>query len=154
MLLVSPPCQTFTVAGKRDFTDKRTCLFLTTLEIIEKIKPEYVVIENVKEFLNARPINLKHILGDKSIGDFICDKLKSWGYTVNVDICNAADYGTAQLRERAIFLASLNGLWKFPKKDKFCIPLFEVIGDLPSLEVVTNPHFIHCTMYQNYQNVR
>lgn len=134
MLLASPPCQTFTVAGKRDFTDKRTCLFLTTLEIIEKTKPEYVVIENVKEFLNARPIDLKHILGNKPIGDYIYEKLEALGYTVNVDICNAADYGTAQSRERAIFLASLKGLWKFPKKDKFRIPLFEVIGDLPSLE--------------------
>lgn len=141
MLLASPPCQTFTVAGKRDFTDKRTCLFLTTLEIIEKTKPEYVVIENVKEFLNARPIDLKHILGDKPIGDYIYEQLEALGYTVNVDVCNAADYGTPQSRERAIFLASLNGLWKFPKKDKFRIPLFKAIGDLPSIEAGQNSPF-------------
>lgn len=134
MLLASPPCQTFTVAGKRDFSDKRTYLFIPTLEIIEKTMPEYVVIENVKEFLTASPEDLKEFLNNKSIGDYICDKLKSLGYTVNVDICNAADYGTPQSRERAIFLASLNGLWKFPKKNKFRIPLFEVIGNLPSLE--------------------
>lgn len=134
MLLASPPCQTFTNAGKRDFTDKRTSLFIPTLEIIKRARPEYIVIENVKEFLTASPENLKDVIGNKSIGDYICDKLKSLGYTVNVDVCNAADYGTAQSRERAIFLASLNGLWKFPKKDKFRIPLFEVIGDWPSIE--------------------
>lgn len=134
MLLASPPCQTFTNAGKRDFEDPRTQLFIPTLEVIEKTMPEYVVIENVKEFLKASPENLKDLLGEKSIGDYIVDKLSSLGYTVNVDICDAADYGTAQSRKRAIFLASLNGLWKFPKKNKFRIPLFKVIGDLPSLE--------------------
>ena len=139
MLLASPPCQTFTVAGKRDFLDKRTYLFIPTLEIIEKVKPVYIVIENVKEFLTASPEDLKEYLENKSIGDFICDKLKSWGYTVNVDICNAADYGTALSRERAIILASLEGLWKFPRKDKFRIPLFEAIGDLPSIEAGKRP---------------
>ena len=134
MLLTSPPCQTFSLAGKRDFSDPRTNLFIPTLKIIEKVMPKYIVIENVKEFLNASPEELKGILGKQSIGSYVKQKLESLGYIVNVDVCDCADYGTAQSRKRAIFFASLKGLWKFPKKDKYRIALFEVIGDLPSLE--------------------
>ena len=132
LLLASPPCQTFTKNGPRDFTDTRTYLFMTMMEIIEKTQPKHIMIENVPEFLPAAP-RVPALKGG-NIGSYIQDTLKSWGYTVNIELVNAADYGSAQSRIRAIILASKVGLWKFPKKDKNRKLLFEVIGDLPRLE--------------------
>ena len=94
------------------------------------------MIENVPDFLNAKPKQLKELLGDLTIGEYIKQELENMGYVVNIGVYSAADYGTAQDRQRAIILAAKKelGLWKFPKKDKFRKLLFEAIGDLPSLE--------------------
>ena len=78
--------------------------------------------KSIEEFLEKRP-ELK-------------EELEKLGYIVNIGIFSAADYGTAQDRQRSLILASKKelGIWKFPKKDKFRKVLFEAIGDLPSLE--------------------
>lgn len=138
MLLASPPCQSFSKANtsKSKLTDKRTCLFETTLEFIRQTDNDYVLIENVPEFLNAKPKNINDIIGDKTIGEYIRIELEKLGYIVNIGVFSAADYGTCQNRERALILAAKKelGIWKFPKKDKVRKLLFEAIGDLPSLE--------------------
>lgn len=132
LLLASPPCQTFSKNGPRDFTDTRTYLFMTMMEIIEQTQPKHIMIENVPEFLPAAP--KVPVLNGGNIDTYIQDTLTSWGYTVNIDLVNAADYGSGQSRVRAIILASKVGLWKFPKKDKKRRLLFELIGHLPRLE--------------------
>lgn len=132
--IFTPPCQTFTVAGKRDFSDTRTTLFLTMLEIIRQIGYRYVLIENVKEYLTASPKALQHILKGKTIVEYIKATLESMGFWVNIDVISAADYGTSQSRQRCIILACNTGLWKFPVKDKFQITVWDAIGHLPSLE--------------------
>ena len=132
LLLASPPCQTFTKNGRRDFTDTRTYLFMTMMEIIQETQPKHIMIENVPEFLPAAP--RISVLNGGNIGSYIEETLKSWGYYVNIDVLNAADYGSAQSRSRCIILASKVGLWQFPKKDVRRKLLFELIGDLPSIE--------------------
>lgn len=108
MLLASPPCQSFSKANtsKSKLTDKRTCLFETTLEFIRQTDNDYVLIENVPEFLNAKPKNIKDIIGDKTIGEYIRIELEKLGYIVNIGVFSAADYGTCQNRERALILAA------------------------------------------------
>lgn len=138
MFLASPPCQTFSKANTAESksTDVRSILFETTLEFARKTDNDYILIENVPDFLNAKPKNAELILKGKTVGQYIKDELEKLGYIVNIGIFSAADYGTAQDRKRAIILASKKelGIWKFPKKDKFRKVLFEAIGDLPSLE--------------------
>ena len=138
LVLASPPCQSFSKANtsKGKASDIRTPLFRTNLEFIRDTNPDYALIENVPDFLNAKPKQLKELLGDLTIGEYIKQELENMGYVVNIGVYSAADYGTAQDRKRAIILAAKKelGLWKFPKKDKFRKILFEAIGDLPSLE--------------------
>ncbi len=138
LVLASPPCQSFSKANnsKGKVSDIRTPLFRTNLEFIRDTNPDYAMIENVPDFLNAKPKQLKELLGDLTIGEYIKQELENMGYVVNIGVYSAADYGTAQDRQRAIILAAKKelGLWKFPKKDKFRKLLFEAIGDLPSLE--------------------
>lgn len=138
MFLASPPCQTFSKANTSEskITDIRSNLFERTLEFARQTDNDYILIENVPDFLNAKPKNAEHILNGKTVGEYIKEELEKLGYIVNIGIFSAADYGTAQDRERAIILASKKelGIWKFPMKDKFRKMLFEAIGDLPSLE--------------------
>ena len=138
LVLASPPCQSFSKANtsKGKASDIRTPLFRTNLDFIRDTTPDYALIENVPDFLNAKPEQLKNILGTLTIGEYIKQELENMGYVVNIGVYSAADYGTAQDRKRAIILAAKKelGLWKFPKKDKFRKMLFEAIGDLPSLE--------------------
>lgn len=138
LVLASPPCQSFSKANnsKGKASDIRTPLFRTNLDFIRDTDTDYALIENVPDFLNAKPKQLKELLGDLTVGEYIRQELENMGYIVNIGVYSAADYGTAQDRKRAIILAAKKelGLWKFPKKDKFRKLLFEAIGDLPSLE--------------------
>lgn len=143
LIIATPPCQTFSVAGKRDFHDPRTKLFIPMLDIIKRVNEvnQYVLIENVPEYLKAKPKHLEHIIGEMTIVEYIASELKKLGYKVNMDIINAANYGTPQHRERLIILASKRGLWKFPKPFAKQLTLMKAIGDLPSIEAGQKPSY-------------
>ncbi len=136
LIIATPPCQTVSLAGKRDFTDERTKLFLPILNIIEAVDSvnDYVLIENVPPYMTASPKNLQYILKGKTIAEYIKYRLEKLGYEVNIDKLNGANYGTAQARERMIILASKKGMWKFPCPFTKQITLMEAIGNLPSME--------------------
>src|SRR5690625_1440635 len=54
MIIGGPPCQGFSLKGKlKGLDDPRNFLFLEFIEIVEKIKPEVFVIENVKNLIYA-----------------------------------------------------------------------------------------------------
>lgn len=152
LIIATPPCQTFSVAGKRDFNDSRTQLFIPMLEIIKRVNKvnQYVLIENVPEYLTARPKNIQHIIGNKTIAQYIQKELKKLGYKVNMGIINAANYGTPQHRERLIILASKRGMWKFHKPFPKQLTLMDAIGDLPSIEAGQKSH--HRDKYLQFIN--
>ena len=94
------PCQGFSLSGNRVITDERNSLYLEMLKIVEHIKPEYIVMENVeglRSMLNGR-------IENKIIEDY-----KKIGYNINVTILNSADYGVAQTRRRVIFIGNKIG---------------------------------------------
>ena len=104
-----PPCQAFSTAGaRRALKDERGNVFLRYIEIVEKIRPTYVVIENVRGLLSA-PYPYKDI--KKPIkGGALCvimDRLEEAGYTVSFELYNAANFGTPQIRERIIMIGKL-----------------------------------------------
>ena len=106
-----PPCQAFSTAGARKaLDDERGNVFLRYIEIIEQIKPRYIVIENVRGLLSA-PYPYKDIK-EPIKGGALCvilDRLKEAGYTVSFELYNAANYGAPQIRERVVMIGKLNG---------------------------------------------
>lgn len=128
-LISTPPCQGMSQAGKMDEQDPRNSLIVYTINFIKKTKPSNILIENVPNFLkfsiniNGQPIK---------IVDYILNELEPLGYFVNYGILDASDYGTPQIRKRAIMLISNIKKWDFPQKMEK-ITVKEVIGDLPSL---------------------
>ena len=53
-LIATPPCQGMSLAGKRDPLDKRNQLIYYAIEMIKKIKPKYILLENVPQLLKTK----------------------------------------------------------------------------------------------------
>lgn len=101
------PCQGFSLAGNRVVTDERNSLYLEMLKIVEHLKPEYIVMENVE--------GLRSMLNGK-IEEKIISDYKDIGYDIKVTVLNSADYGVAQTRRRVIFVGNrIGGVNYHPK---------------------------------------
>jgi len=134
VLVGGPPCQGFSLAGKREEGDKRNTLYEAMVKTAEKLKPRFVVLENVPGMLT-----LYNGMGkEKIFTDF-----QNLGYTMNVKVLYAPDYGVPQIRKRAFFVGILNSEDQF----EYPMPSFtednyvtceDAIGDLPSLEGETD----------------
>ncbi|PCC28591.1 modification methylase SinI [Glutamicibacter sp. BW80] len=117
-----PPCQAFSTAGaRRGFADIRGNVFLHFIDLIAELKPRYAVLENVRGLLSAalrhRPLDQRGkgfpaLEPDEQPGGalaFVVQKLKSAGYTVSFNLYNAANYGSAQVRERVVVICTRDG---------------------------------------------
>lgn len=93
-LIASPPCQTFSSAGRqRGLADLRGQLVYEVLRFAKDMRPAWICCENVKEVL---PIW-------RAFGA----ELRNMGYHAWAGLLNAADFGVPQSRKRAFLLASL-----------------------------------------------
>lgn len=98
VVIGGPPCQSFSLAGKRNTEDERGQLVWKYIHIIEAVKPRAFVFENVTGILSA-----KNAKGDKIV-DLLKCAFQDIGYNLSVKIINAADYGVPQRRKRVIIV--------------------------------------------------
>lgn len=101
------PCQGFSMAGNRIVDDPRNSLYLEMLEIVKRLKPDFVICENVK--------GLRSMLGGEVEKKIISD-YRAIGYEMNVTVLCAADYLTPQKRERVIFIGNRMGVQNYHPK--------------------------------------
>ena len=108
------PCQDFSIAGKQAGGDlgsgTRSSLMYETIRIVGKIRPKYVLWENVKNILSK-----KH----KHNFDSYIETMNILGYNSYYKVLNAKDYGVPQNRER-VYTISIrkdidNGNFVFPE---------------------------------------
>lgn len=132
-VLATPPCQGMSEAGKRNVFDERNQLISFTIDVIKKLKPKYVLIENVPTLLKTKIIINGGVI---TIPDYVVRELGG-SYTINQDaLLKAMDVGVPQMRERIFFLMVRKDLklnWALPRKEKE-ITLKSVIGHLPSID--------------------
>lgn len=133
-IMATPPCQGMSVAGNRDPLDKRNQLVYYAIDVIKRVNPTFVLLENVPRLLVTKiSVNKKKML----IPEYIKKELGK-EYRFNPEtLVKAKDYGVPQLRERNIFLLSkkTTGVkWDFPPKEEHEVTLEEAIGNLPSLD--------------------
>lgn len=158
LIYATPPCQgmSFNSVGKRlkeiregrkPKDDPRNRLIIPTVNIIKKLKPQWILLENVKEMKNTIIP-----LADgtyKNIIDYIKDELPE--YCGDPEVVNCADYGIPQTRVRLITILSRTKLGKayFKKYGSFLpntthsesgndgkekwVTLWDAIGSLPPL---------------------
>lgn len=159
MVYATPPCQgmSFNSVGKRlqeiregrqPKDDPRNQLIIPTMDVINKLQPQWILLENVKEMENTIiPIENNVYM---NIIDFIRKKLSS-DYVGGPEVVNCADYGIPQTRVRliTIFTRSPKGKAYYKKYGSFLPPrthsenskdgkhkwvtLRDVIGNLPPL---------------------
>lgn len=133
MVIATPPCQGMSTAGKKTLDDPRNRLICDAVDVIKRVKPKYVLLENVPEQLITR------IIVDGAellIPEYISKELGPM-YHIKQKVVNAADYGVPQLRERAIFLLTEKDskeIWDFPAQDSKRKTMRDAIGDLPILD--------------------
>ena len=111
LIMHGSPCQDFSLAGKQAGGDEgsgtRSSLMYETIRIVEKLKPKYVIWENVKNLLSK-----KH----RHNFDAYLEKMEQLGYTNYYQVLNAKDYGIPQNRERVFTVSILgNENYEFPK---------------------------------------
>ena len=137
--MTSPPCQAFSLAGKRKGEyDKRGILFYNSHEFIKKNNPRYFIFENVKGLLSddggktfARWIDY---LGGKSVNGnpVIFPHEKSVPYHVYHKVLNAKNYGVPQNRER-VFIIGIrddeDNNFSFPKEIQLTKRLKDVLEE-------------------------
>ena len=132
-IIATPPCQGMSLAGKMDKFDKRNQLIYYAIEVIKKIKPKYILLENVPQLLRTK-IKVDNVI--ISIPEYIHKELDDYYNFADENIVSAKDYDVPQMRKRNIFLLSrkdMNYVWQVPKKKKI-ITLREAIYDLPSVD--------------------
>lgn len=133
-IIATPPCQGMSLAGSKDENDPRNYLVISAVEAVKRIKPKYVLFENVTMQLKTTIVyEGKKIL----IPDYIKQELGN-EYSFNSNyIMNTMDYGVPQQRKRAIFLMvrkDVGTIWELPPANEKVITLRDAIGDLPSLD--------------------
>lgn len=124
VIIGGPPCQGFSVAGKRIVDDIRNTLYKNFVHFVEYFKPNAFVMENVPNILS---------IGNGVVKDSILEDFKTLGYTVEYKVLMASDYGVPQNRRRAVFVGLRDGEhFEFPKpfeSDK--VTSEEALSDLP-----------------------
>jgi DNA (cytosine-5)-methyltransferase 1 len=112
VIIGGPPCQGFSRNRAFRFMDEgfqddeRNELYWHFYDFIDYFKPEIVVMENVPEMLSAKNGHFR---------DNIEFRLENFGYTTNMHIIYANDFGVPQYRKRAFIIASQRNKIKFPQ---------------------------------------
>lgn len=137
--MTSPPCQAFSLAGKRlGKTDNRGVLFFNSHEFIEKNKPRFFIFENVKGLLSDDDGKTfqewVNMLGGKSVNGspVMFPHEYSVPYHLYWKVLNAKEHGVPQNRER-VFLVGIrddqDNLFRWPLEEHLTKRLKDVLED-------------------------
>ncbi len=116
LLAGGPPCQGFSLAGRRKSNDPRNRLFKHYVEIVELLQPPFLLLENVKGISVAFRQKVKDGTRNKKtlkpFSDRIKKSLRGAGYEVFTRLVRAMEIGVPQFRPRYIMLAIRRDLLK------------------------------------------
>lgn len=101
VIIGGPPCQGFSVSGKRIIEDERNKLYKSYVQIVSEIMPKVFVMENVPGLVRL----FKGQVAEQVLEDFTVI-----GYNVQMKILSAENYGVPQQRKRVFFVGVRNDL--------------------------------------------
>lgn len=101
-----PPCQGFSVGGRRDGADERNNLVYQMLDMVELVRPRVVLIENVEGI--ARKFVARPGAASTSVADAVKEQLSELGYTSTFDVLDASRFGVPQSRRRVVIVGVLD----------------------------------------------
>lgn len=104
VIVGGPPCQGFSLAGKRDVEDPRNALFKHYLRFVDALRPKVAFMENVRVLTSMKSPD------GALVKDLIAREFRQHGYRIESFEVNASSYGVPQHRERVVFVATRNDL--------------------------------------------
>ncbi len=139
ILVGGPPCQAFSIAGKRRaLDDSRGQLIFDFIRLVHEIQPQVFIMENVPNLAK---------FDQGSLFNEIIQSLETLGYHVTHQVLHVADYGIPQMRKRMFVVGCQKQLLTFPTPTHSSeqsslfqqLPLYlnaeDAIGDLPDVSL-------------------
>ena len=127
LIMHGSPCQDFSVCGLNKGGDEgsgtRSSLMYETIRIVDKLKPKYVIWENVKNVISKKHIH--------NFNNYI-ERMNELGYISYYQVLNSKDYGIPQNRERVFTISirkDLNQTFEFPQKQELKLKLKDMLED-------------------------
>ena len=108
LVVGGPPCQGFSMAGKRKNDDIRNQLMHSYIEFIKLVQPTMLFFENVQGFT----VGFKDHKDKQKYSDILVSELRELGYNLDYKIVTMSEYGVPQNRKRFILFASKNGTYE------------------------------------------
>lgn len=96
IIIGGPPCQDFSIAGKRDFEGKRANLTLIYGNIIQTVRPRWFVMENV------------YNIEKSPVFEQVLQIFKNAGYGITKHVWDASYMGVPQMRKRYFVIGRQN----------------------------------------------
>ncbi|MGL6195312.1 MAG: DNA cytosine methyltransferase [Thermoguttaceae bacterium] len=119
VVIGGPPCQPFSVVGKQKGSDDNRNGFPAFIAAVQKINPEFFLLENVRGLLYRNRWYL----------DEVVSQFEQQGFIVEYKLLNAIEYGVPQNRERIIVVGH-KGVYKFPQPLDYTVTAGEALGEL------------------------
>jgi len=142
VIIGGPPCQGFSVAGKRIVDDERNSLYKSFVRMVEYFNPKAFVLENVPNILS---------IGAGVVREAIIRDFQKLGYNVVTQVLTASDYGVPQNRRRAIFVGLKEGFFDFEiPKVAHKVTTAEALSDLPEGSQSYKSDYV-CAPQSDYQ---
>lgn len=148
LIMHGSPCQDFSLAGKQAGGDKdsgtRSSLMYETIRIVEKLKPKYVVWENVKNLLSK-----KHFHNFNAY----LETMEQLGYKSYYQVLNAKDYGIPQNRERVFTISIRKDIdtgFVFPEKQPLKLKLKDMLENNVDEKYYLSEEMVDKIRYSNF----
>jgi DNA (cytosine-5)-methyltransferase 1 len=119
ILVGGPPCQSFSIAGKRDKNDPRNALFMEYVKYLDYFKPKAFIMENVIGMLSKKTATGKKVI------DIIMEQL-NMNYNCIINKLYASDFEVPQNRRRTIIIGIRKDLNILPKEPE---PIIKSVQD-------------------------
>ncbi|MFB6213274.1 MAG: DNA cytosine methyltransferase [Candidatus Nanohaloarchaea archaeon] len=129
----SPPCQGFSLSGKREVDDDRNDLFKEYVRIADELQPKVLVMENVTGLVQGEM---------KGRFKEIMTELKGLGYQVRCKKLNAKYYGVPQSRERLFWIGvreDIDAEPVFPEPDGTVPTVKAALKGVPKASEIRRP---------------
>ncbi|MGQ1309086.1 DNA cytosine methyltransferase [Acinetobacter baumannii] len=138
-----PPCQGFSMAGKRNPDDLRNQLVRSYINILKQVQPKYFVMENVTGILSAKFSfyeGQKQTYENELVTKVLINEFAEIGYpNVIVKTLDASNYGVPQRRKRVFFLGTRKDITEllYPPEplEQTKITAKQALSDLEEIEL-------------------
>jgi DNA (cytosine-5)-methyltransferase 1 len=124
VIIGGPPCQGFSLSGKRNVDDPRNNLYKSFVQIVQSVKPKVFLLENVP--------GLVRLFNGKALESILTD-FSALGYKVTYELLSADGYGVPQKRRRVFIVGIDTSKLKHTQEFDFPDPSFGDKSENPLL---------------------